>query len=106
MTIRQYKKLYFICKDDFGKKIYAGDTVELYCPSETKTSWTSIVYWSQLYGAHIDSHPAHKKFFNEPNHTRHLYYLLNQSPMTLYDENDEIVSQGQGYCKKIKSFNK
>lgn len=27
MTIRQYKKKYFICKDDFGKMIYLGDTV-------------------------------------------------------------------------------
>lgn len=34
MNIKQYKKRYLICKDDFGKNIYAGDTVELYCPIE------------------------------------------------------------------------
>ena len=44
MTIREYKKRYYICEDDFGNKLYAGDTVELYSPMELNTSWMSIIY--------------------------------------------------------------
>lgn len=105
MNIRQYKKKYFICDDDYGNKIYAGDTVEIYCPQELVTPWTSIVYWSSLHGAWIDSHPAHKKLFEQPNRQRPLYTLIKQEPITFYKENDE-TEKYQGYCKKIKSFNK
>ena len=109
MNLRQYKKKYFICEDDYGNKLYAGDTVELYCPQELNTTWTSIIYWSSLYGACVDSHPSHKKMFNQPDRQRHLYGLLNQDSIKIYnslDDDDDTHIIKQGYCKKIKSFNK
>ena len=101
--IKQYKKKYFICKDNFGNKIYAGDTVELSCPQETSTTWISIVHWNMLDGAFVDSHPAHKSMFNSVN--RELSGLIKQYPIDIYDCNDNITKIKQGYCKKIKSFN-
>lgn len=35
MNNRQYKKKYFICKDSFGKKLYYGDTVEIFNPNDS-----------------------------------------------------------------------
>ena len=106
MTIKDYKKRYYICKDDFDNKLYAGDTVELYSPIEVETSWTSIIYWDMLYGAMVDSHPAHKKLHNNSEIQRHLYYLLGQEPWTIWDSHDNCEKIYRGYCKKIKSFNK
>ena len=65
MTLRQYKKKYFICYDDNKKKIYVGDTVELQISHETNTSYKSIVYWNMLDGAYVDCHPAHKTLNNK-----------------------------------------
>lgn len=106
MTIKEYKKRYYICEDDFGNKLYAGDTVELYSPMELKTSWTSKIYWSVLYGACVDSHPTHKIMHNNPDKQRHLYTLLNQEPWIIWDTKDNCEKTYKGYCKKIKSFNK
>lgn len=90
----------------FGKNIYVGDTVELYCPVEIKSSWTSIVYWSMLYGAWVDSHPSHKILHNNPNLQRELYSLLNQEEYNIYTVGENTPTLYKGYCKKIKSFNK
>jgi hypothetical protein len=104
MNKRQYKKKYYICKDTFGKSIYVGDTVELYCPWEINSKWNSIVYWSMLHGAYVDSHPTHKILQHNPNAQRELYYFLKQDPFICYDEDDNPTQTKQGYCKKIKSF--
>lgn len=59
MNKRQYKKEYFICKDDFGNKIYAGDEVEIFTPISFRKPWTSIVYYDRLHGAMV----KHKKAY-------------------------------------------
>ena len=104
MTIKEYKKRYYICKDDFGNKLYAGDTVELYCPIELSTKWVSKIHWNMLYGAYVDYHLAHKKIFNDVDKQRPLYTLLNQYESQIYIDSDSI--KVKGYVKKIKSFNK
>ena len=58
MTIRNYKKEYWVGKDSFGKMIYAGDTVEVWLPWETRSSHQSKVLWNRIDGAFIESHPA------------------------------------------------
>ena len=102
--VKQYKLRYFVCKDDFGEKIYAGDTVELSCPCETSTTWTSIVHWNMLDGAFVDSHPAHKAMCLGSGN-RELSGLLKQSDLLFYYEGSDEPHHEQGYCKKIKSFN-
>lgn len=91
---KRWKKSFFITKDDFSNKIYAGDIVELYMPFETKTTWISEVYYNPLDGAFVDSHPAHISM-GLSNH-RPLRNFLNQEYSNL--------TQTKGYCKKIKSF--
>jgi hypothetical protein len=103
LTIKEYKKRYFLCKDDFGKKLYPGDIVEIYLPSEIGSTWTSEISWGALTGAWVESHPTHKKLSNNPNKQRHLYELLNQHEVTIYDGD---YKQIKGYVKKIKSFKK
>jgi len=104
VSIRNYKKKYYICKDDFGKKLYVGDIVEIYLPCELRSTWTSEIAWSMLHGAWVDSHPSHKIFSNDPEHQRMLYPLLNQSEITMFTDDGYVTKKG--YCKKIKSFNK
>lgn len=104
MTIRQYKKKYFICKDDFGKNIYAGDTVELYCPMEISTTWTSVVCWSALYGAWIYVHSGHRLLYGSDTAQRELYKLLEQPEWNICDVGSDIPINYKGYCKKIKNF--
>ena len=106
MNIRQYKKKYLICKDDFGKNIYVGDTVELYCPIEVKSPWTSIVCWSMLHGAWVDSHSAHRALSQNPEQQRMLYNLIGQEEWNICTVGEDIPTSYKGYCKKIKSFNK
>ena len=101
MTIQYYKKKYLICKDDFGKNIYVGDTLELYCPNEISIKWTSIVYWSMLNGAWIESPTI---FYDEPNPQRPLSSLLHQQELNICDVGSDIPIKYKGYCKKIKSF--
>jgi len=101
MTIQNYKKKYLICKDDFGKNIYVGDTVELFCPLEFSTTWKSIVYWSMLSGAWVDFPTI---FIDTPNPQRILYSLLNQQEYNICDVDSDIPIKYKGYCKKIKSF--
>jgi len=103
MTIQNYKKKYLIYKDDFGKNIYAGDTVELFCPMEISTKWESLVYWSMLHGAWVDSHPSHKIMFGE-NSQRTLSSMINQQEWNICDFDSDIPTKYKGYCKKIKSF--
>lgn len=107
VSIRNYKKKYYICEDDFGNRLYPGDTVEIYLPCELSTTWTSIIYWSMLYGAWVDSHPIHKSLSNNEEQ-RMLHGLIGQTEFRkyTYGENDETYIIKQGYCKKIKSFNK
>ena len=107
MTIRNYKKEYWIGKDSFGKMIYAGDTVEVWLPWETRTPHQSIVHWNRVDGAFIEAHPAHIRLEQKPHH-RDLRSYLNTEPIPVwdYEENDEgtIVGYNQGYVKKVKSF--
>ena len=98
MKYRNWKKYwkshYFITKDDFSNKIYAGDTVELYMPFETKSPWQSEVYFNRLDGAFVDAHPAHIAMGLSTH--RSLKDFLNQELNSF--------SKTKGYCKKIKSF--
>ncbi len=107
MKIRAYKKKYWICKDDDGKTIYAGDTVELWLPYETGKSYQSIVYWDRLHGALVDRHPAHLALGGHKY--RELSGYLNQDksgyPITSFDEDgNEVVNYRVGYCRKVKNF--
>lgn len=99
MKIKQYKKKYFICKDDFGKNIYAGDTVEIFLPITFSTPFTSLVYWDKLHGAMIKIRPI---FIDKKESYEHLYEYLGQSPISYYSE-DNLVTK-QGYIKKVKWF--
>jgi len=103
MTIQNYKKKYLICKDDFYKNIYAGDTVELYCPTEISTTWNSIVYWNMLDGAFIHSHQVGKLLYGENSMTK-LSSMINQQELNICDVGSDIPIKYKGYCKKIKSF--
>jgi hypothetical protein len=102
MNIRHYKKLYYICKDDNGKKIYAGDTVEVRLPWETKSSYQSVVYFNMVDGAFIDAHPGHIKMGLQTY--RNLRDFLEQEPIEMSID-DEMIS-ARGFCRKVKSFNK
>ena len=107
MTIRHYKKAYWIGRDSFGKMIYDGDTVEVWLPWETGSPHQSKVFWNRMDGAFIESHPAHNAIHGRVHH-RDLRSYLNTEPVPTwsYEENDEgtIVGYKQGYVKKVKSF--
>ena len=108
MKIRTYKKKYWISKDDDGKMIYAGDTVELWIPYETQKPYQSIVYWDRLHGALVDRHPAHRWMDRGSNYRRLLEYMnQDKRGFPLYsfdDEGNEICNYRVGYCRKVKSF--
>ena len=62
-TIRGHNKIrkqVFLGLDDYKKKLYVWDFVELKIPMEVKSSWISRIYWNPVDGAFVDSHPAHK----------------------------------------------
>jgi hypothetical protein len=110
MTIRQYKKDFWIGRDSFGKMIYMNDTVEVWIPYETHTPHQSKVLWDRMDGAFIEAHPAHIKM-HEGVHHRDLRSYLNQDPMPVWgyeteneDEEGTIMGYKQGYVKKVKSF--
>ena len=105
MTIRQYKKKYFICKDDFGKMIYLGDTVEVWKPCETKP-YKSIVYWNRLDGAFVDGHPGHVKMGHSTHRSLNEFFIRNNPAIPVYDsfDDDALPTWKQGYVKKLKSF--
>jgi hypothetical protein len=105
MTIRQYKKKYFICKDDFGKVIYLGDTVEVWMPCEAKP-YQSCVYWNRLDGAFIDGHPGHVKMGHSKHRSLNQFFMRNNPPVPIYDsfDDDAVPTWYQGYVKKVKSF--
>ena len=89
MTIRNYKKEFWIGKDSYGKMIYAGDTVEVWLPWETGTSHQSKVIWNRLDGAFIESHPSHNAIHGKVHH-RDLRYYLNTPPIHTWSyEEDE-----------------
>lgn len=103
MNIRQYKKKYAICRDDNGKMIYAGDIVEVFNPLHSYVPHKSMVFWSALMGAWIDSHPAQKLLSQKENDKTPLYLYLNQKPINWRDDSGVSVKKN-GYCKKIKSY--
>jgi len=105
MTIRQYKKKYFICKDDFGKMIYLGDTVEVWMPCEA-SPYQSCVYWNRLDGAFIDGHPAHIRMGHGSHRTLSHFLKCNNPAVPVYEsfDDDAIPVWKQGYVKKVKSF--
>lgn len=103
MTIRQYKKKYFISKDDFDKMIYLGDTVEVWSPGETK-AYKSVVYWNRLDGAFIDGHPGHIKMGLSKHRSLSGFFIRNNPPVPIYGYDNDEVTWCQGYVKKIKSF--
>lgn len=107
MNKRQYKKAYWICKDDDGKMIYAGDTVELLIPYETSKSYTSIVYWDRLYGALVDKHPAHR-WMEGGSKYRRLSEYLNQDkrgiPVWDHPDDENPSHYKVGFCRKVKNF--
>jgi hypothetical protein len=104
MNKRQYKKRYAICEDDNGKMIYAGDTVELWIPMETKNPHQSIVYFNMLDGAYVESSPAHDFMNNGKRGYRKLSGYLNQKAIPIYDYEKEEPEYKKGYCIKVKSF--
>lgn len=103
MNIRQFKKRYYLCKDDFGNRLYPGDTVEIKLSFGNKYPYQSLIYWNRLDGAFIDASPSSKLFNNGNDVHRSLRSVLKQKPF-LYDQygSDEKVAQ-HGYIKKIKS---
>lgn len=106
MTIKSYKKKYFICKDDNGKMIYAGDTVEVNLPWETKSSYQSIVYWNRLNGALLEPHPTHVKM-GHSNYRKLSDFLGKQehkSWIPTTDEEDDKFDISYTKCIKVKSF--
>ena len=109
MTIRHYKKAYWIGRDSFGKMIYAGDTVEVWLPWETGSPHQSKVLWNRLDGAFIEAHPAHNAIHKKVHH-RDLRSYIGTEPVPIWhyeDDKDEgtITGYEQGYVKKVKSFN-
>ena len=88
-----------ICNDSFGNRIYPGDIVELSMPWETKSTWTSQVYWNMLDGAFVNAHPAHIKM--EISFHRNLREFLDREPMRVINEEDKVETL-KPYCKKIK----
>ena len=107
MTIRNYKKAYWIGKDSFGKMIYAGDTVEVWSPMETRSPHQSVVLWNRMDGAFIEAHPAHIKMEGKPHH-RDLRYYFDDTSIPIWEYNpdgeDRIIRHEKGYVKKVKSF--
>lgn len=101
MNKRQYKKEYFICKDDFGKNIYAGDTVEIFTPMSFKKPWVSLVYYDRLHGAMVKSKPI---FLSDKESFSHLYSYLGNEPINIYSYGEEEPTKYTPYVKKIKSF--
>lgn len=102
MNIRYYKKLYYTCKDDYGKKIYVGDTVEVLLPWETKSPHQSVVHFNMLDGAFIDAHPGHVKLGLSIH--RNLRDYLHREPIDIMM--DDVLTTVKPYCKKVKSFHR
>lgn len=98
MTIKEYKKKYFICEDDNGKMVYVGDIVELQISWETGTSYQSKVYWSRLDGAYVECHPAHKKI--SPSKRKLRDYLKSCNESFLDADGNLMFTK----CVKVKSF--
>jgi len=101
MTIKQYKKKYYICKDDNGKMIYAGDTVELCYPLSIKSSYQSRVYWSRVEGAMVDLHPTSIQL--GITGFKPLSNFLGKSEVKIYHDNGEFDIY-RTKCVKVKSF--
>lgn len=100
MNKRQFKKKYLLCKDSFGKNIYAGDTVEIYFPIEMSTPWQSQVAWDMLHGAWVDFHPVHVKM--GLGKMRELYPLLRSETVPIYTHGVEKPEYKTSYVKVIK----
>jgi hypothetical protein len=106
-NLREYKKKYFICKDDNGETIYMGDIVEVHDPMETKTPYQSKVYWNRVDGAFIDPHPAHKSMgHNSHRFLRGFIGKQDRSCWVYHGPNDEdsVWKVRTTKCVKVKSF--
>lgn len=71
------RKQVFLGLDDFKKKLYVWDYVELTVRMELSTPWISRIYWNPVDGAFVDSHPTHK-LLNLGGH-RSLRYFLEEN---------------------------
>lgn len=95
-SVRKYNKIrhkIFLCKDDFGKKLYAGDYVELNVSIETNTSWISRIWWTEIDGAYVESHPAHIKM-GLGTGTRELrYFLQKKYDVPIHNWEDDTISE-------------
>jgi hypothetical protein len=93
-SVRKYKKAIkkqrcYICRDDYGRKIFVGDTLELQISHETRTSYKSEVYFNMIDGAFVDAHPAHIKMGLSTGHRNLRDYLRPDVEFSKY------------VCKKI-----
>jgi hypothetical protein len=87
------RKQILLGKDDFGKKLYPWDFVEVSCRMEMRTTWMSQIYWNPLDGAYIDAHPGHiamncgewrsrefGSFLRDKSDISHLFYPELEKP--------------------------
>jgi hypothetical protein len=79
------RKRLLLGKDDNGQKVYPYDFVRLQMDCETRTSYCSRIYWNNLDGAFVDSHPAHI-LLNGRNNYRNLRDYLGKKDVSLYYE--------------------
>lgn len=100
MNKRQFKKKYLLCKDSFGKNLYAGDTVEIYVPMEMRSSWQSQIAWDMLHGAWVDCHPGHVKM--GLGRMRELYSLLEPITIPIFIYGKEEPEYKTSYVKLVK----
>lgn len=104
MKLRDFKKRYFLGKDDFGNNLYPGDLVELWVPIETRHPYTTEIHWNMIDGAFVDGHPAHVLLGH--NESRRLSSFIDRKPISYHREYEDgstkLVTE-KGYCKKVKS---
>lgn len=74
---QKIKKQVFLGLDDYKKKLYVWDYVELKAPMELTTSWISRIFWNPVDGAFVDSHPSHRALGMSGGH-RNLGSFLGQ----------------------------
>ena len=72
-----------MCKDDFNKKLYAGDFVELTASMETKNPWISRIWWNTIDGAFVDA---------QGSGTRELrYFLHDKYNIPIYNTDNTVA---------------
>lgn len=102
---KDWKLKYYLGKDSFGNKIYAGDTVELYDPISMSSTWESRIFWNPLDGAFVNSHPSFIKM-KMGSRGQSLRYFIESYTIPVYDhpDDEEPAYIQKGYCKLIKPF--